>query len=235
VKDHDIDELLSAARVRSGDGPEEGPRPETLDRIAASLGSSLRSVRPVGPHWVLTVALVLGAGAVAAAGAARSGFFGVEKMTAFERVLVFTTLGLLACAAASESVLAMIPGSRRRISSGALAGFGSLALLAAFALAFRDSTVTHFVHAGLICLVFGLIHALPAALLAWLVLRRGLAIHPVSAGLAIGTLAGLAGVALLELHCSNFETAHVLVWHTAVVPIGAGLGALTAWLIRSRA
>jgi hypothetical protein len=39
-------------------------------------------------------------------------------------------------------------------------------------------------------------------------------------------LAGLAGLAVLELHCANFEALHVLVWHTLVVPVSAGFGAL---------
>ena len=75
-------------------------------------------------------------------------------------------------------------------------------------------------------------HALPAALLSWLVVRRGFAINPVSAGLIAGALGGIAGVGMLELHCPNFEAAHLLVWHMAVVPLSAALGAFAGWLIR---
>jgi len=231
VNDRDIDEVLNAARSRQETEPDQRPRPETLDRIAASIRSSLAPVRPLPPAWVLTAALLLVAAAVAVAGAARSGFFGIEKMTPLERAVVFSTLGLVAWAAASESVRTIVPGSRRRISSGALVGLGSVTLLAAFGLAFRDYQVTHFVPVGLVCLATGLIHAVPAGLLGWLVLRRGFAVSPVSAGLAAGTLAGLAGVAMLELHCPNFEAAHVLVWHTAVVPLSAAGGALAARLL----
>jgi hypothetical protein len=53
--------------------------------------------------------------------------------------------------------------------------------------------------------------------------------------LAAGTLAGLAGVGMLELHCPNFQATHILVWHTAVVPVSAALGALLGWTIRFRA
>jgi hypothetical protein len=42
-------------------------------------------------------------------------------------------------------------------------------------------------------------------------------------------LGGLAGVGLLELHCPNFQTAHILVWHAAVVPVSAALGAWLGW------
>jgi hypothetical protein len=37
---------------------------------------------------------------------------------------------------------------------------------------------------------------------------------------------------MLELHCPNFEAAHLLVWHMAVVPLSAALGAFAGWLIR---
>ena len=39
---------------------------------------------------------------------------------------------------------------------------------------------------------------------------------------------------VLELHCVNFEALHVLVWHTAVVPVSAAAGALVGWALRSR-
>jgi hypothetical protein len=81
----------------------------------------------------------------------------------------------------------------------------------------------------------GLLHAIPAALASWLLLRRGFAVNPVAAGLVVGTLAGLAGVSMLELHCKNLEVLHVMLWHTAVIPVSAAAGALVAWTARSRA
>ena len=87
---------------------------------------------------------------------------------------------------------------------------------------------------GVICLVTGVLHAIPAGLLSWLVLRRGFAVNSVSAGLVAGTLAGLAGVGLLELHCSNFQAIHILVWHTAVLLVSGGLGALVGRVLQFR-
>jgi len=37
----------------------------------------------------------------------------------------------------------------------------------------------------------------------------------------------------LELHCPNLEAAHVLVWHVAVVPVSAVVGALVGWAVRA--
>jgi len=36
---------------------------------------------------------------------------------------------------------------------------------------------------------------------------------------------------VLELHCANFEAAHLLVWHTAVVPVSGAAGAVLAWAV----
>jgi hypothetical protein len=173
--------------------------------------------------------------AVSIAGAARAGFYGFEKMDVLERALIFSTLCIFAWLAGTEFVNSMIPASRRRLSPASLLGLATLALLALFAFLFRDYRTAHFLSAGIACLVTGLLHAIPAGLLAWLALRRGFAVNPITAGLAAGTLAGLAGVGVLELHCPNFQAAHVLVWHTAVVPLSSALGALLAWALRFHA
>ena len=99
---------------------------------------------------------------------------------------------------------------------------------------FRDYSTDHFFSAGIACLLTGLLHAIPAGLLSWLMLRHGFAVNAASAGLVAGTLGGLAGVGMLELHCPNFQAAHILVWHTAVVPVSAALGALLGWELRFR-
>lgn len=44
------------------------------------------------------------------------------------------------------------------------------------------------------------------------------------AGTAAGALAGLTGLAMLELHCQNLKAIHVIVWHVAVVVTSGALG-----------
>ncbi|MGB9433399.1 MAG: NrsF family protein [Candidatus Acidiferrum sp.] len=230
MRDGRIDEVLRKAAGRATHDVEV--EASLLKRVADSIKPSMRPVRPLPRTWVLTGGLVLVCAAVALAGAARAGFYGVEKMGLLERVLIFSTLGFLAWVAGTEFVNEMIPGSRRRVSAGALLGMGSLVLVGVFALLFHDYHTDHFVSVGIICLITGVLHAIPAALLSWLVLRRGFAVNFVSAGLVAGTLAGLAGVGLLELHCPNFQATHILVWHTAVVPVSGALGALIGWALR---
>jgi hypothetical protein len=230
VKDEDIDDVLKKAAQAPPDLD-----PLVLERIGDSIKPSLRPVRPLPPVWLMAMGLVLVGAAVSLAGAARAGFIGVAKMNLLERSLVFPALGLLACLAAVSFVHQMIPASRLRVSPGAVLVLSSVVLLAVFARLFRDYHTGHFFSAGIACLLTGLLHAIPAGLLSWLMLRRGFAVNPASAGLVAGTLGGLAGVAMLELHCPNFQAAHILVWHTAVVPVSAALGSLLGWELRFRA
>ena len=221
MRDGDIDEILKNAAERL-------PRvkPASLKSVAGSIQPSLRPVRPLPPTWVLTGGVFLICATIALAGAARAGFNGFAKMDLLERALIFSTLIILAWLAATQFVHEMIPGSRRRISAEGVLALGSVALLSVFAALFHDYHTDHFVSAGLICLAMGVAHAIPAALLSWWVLRRGFAVNPQSAGLVAGTIGGLAGVGLLELHCPNFQAMHILIWHTAVLLVSAALGTL---------
>jgi hypothetical protein len=227
LKDREIDDALDElAQARH-----ELPR-TLVERATDSIKASLRPVRPLPPTPILAGALILVCAAVAVAAAAVAGFYGFEKMTVFDRALIFSVLGVLAWVAATEFVDSMIPGSRRWISPRALLVAGSIALLSTFAFLFHDYHVEHFFSVGIVCLATGFGYAVPAGAISWLVLRRGFSVNSVATGLLAGTLGGLAGVAMLELHCPNFEVAHVLVWHTAVVPLSAAAGALVGWTLR---
>ena len=230
VNDRDIDEVLR----KTGEAP-HAVEPALLQRIASSLDGSLRPVRPLPRTWVLAFGLVLIGATVALAGALRAGFNGFAKMDLLERAVIFPMLLFVAYVAAMEFVNSMIPGSRRRVASTNLLAIVILVLLVIFGLIFRDYHTEHFFSAGILCLVTGVLHAIPVGLLSWLLLRRGFAVNALAAGLIGGMLAGLAGITLLELHCANLQAFHILVWHTAVVPISAALGALLARALGRRA
>ncbi|MFZ1087119.1 MAG: NrsF family protein [Terracidiphilus sp.] len=229
MKEREIDEVLARAAQDAPAVP-----PAMLESIAGSIKHSLCLVRPIPAAWLLTTGLILIAATVALAGAARAGFYGIERLTFFERVLIFPVLVLLLWASSAEFAASMVPGSRRRAHPGVLMAMICLALIGVFALVFRDHHTTNFVSAGIACLVAGVALAIPAALLSWLLLRRGFAVNPVAAGAVAGTLAGLAGVTMLELHCPNFQVLHVLVWHTAVVPVAGAAGAFLARVLHLR-
>jgi hypothetical protein len=227
VKDEQIDDVLKKAAQAP-----RGYDPKVLGSVTASIKSSLRPIRPLPPQWLTTGVMLTVCAAISFAGALRAGFFGFAKMDLLERSLVFPTVVGLACLAATALVHQMIPASRRRASTAVLSALIILALLAVFASLFRDHGIVHFFSAGLACLATGVLYAIPAGLLSWLVIRRGFAVNPAAAGWVAGILAGLAGLGMLELHCPNFEAAHILVWHIAVVPVSAALGASVGWAIR---
>jgi hypothetical protein len=227
VRDEETDEALD----RAARGPHPVPA-ELLKRIGDSIGPNLEPVRPLPPAWVLTGALLLIGVAVAFAGAARAGLHGFEALNVPARVAIFGALAVLTCVAAELLVAEWTPGSRRLSTPAGLLAMASVVLLGVFALLFHDYRVDHFVSSGIACLLTGLACAAPAALLGLWVLRRGWAVNPITAGLVAGVLSGLAGVTLLELHCTNFEALHVMVWHTLVVPVSACAGAIFGWFVQ---
>jgi hypothetical protein len=228
VRDEEIDDILK----RSGDAAPQVD-PAVLDRVSGAIRSSLNPVRPLPPAWLLAGGLLLICAAVALAAGMLLGLHGVQKMSALEVGLIFPVLGILLWLSALLCTAEAIPGSRRPIAPWLLTVSGCMALAAVFGLLFRDYRTERFVSQGMTCLIAGLGLALPASLAVWWFLRRGFAVNSVAAGFARGTLAGMAGVTMLELHCPNFEAPHVMVWHIAVLPISAAVGMLAAWMARA--
>lgn len=226
MTDRDIDEALEKrARV-----PHEIPS-ALLRSIVGAIEPSLLPVRPLPASWVLTAGGVAISAAVALIGAARAGLQGVNTLGRPAGVLIFGSLLILLWLAAEKLVSSWIPGNRNRMSGGALLVLVSIALVSVFGLLFDDYRTTHFLAAGLTCLGAGLLQAMVAAVLALVLVRRGFAVNPASAGLVAGVLAGLTGVTMLELHCTNFQALHVILWHTLVVPVSGAAGAAVGWLL----
>jgi hypothetical protein len=223
-----IDEALQrcAPKIRPLD-------PAALERIAQSVRADLTPVSRILPSWVLASALVLSCVVVAFAGAVVAGFEGIAVLGSQRSAIILAALGLLIAVMARQCVARWIPGSRLHSSAGAALAGCSMSLMVLFALLFRDYRTPHFIAAGITCVEQGVLHGIPSGILCAAVLRRGFAIQPILAALTIGALAGLTGVLFLEMHCTNIEAPHLLVWHTAVVPVSASLAVLTALVLRS--
>jgi len=209
------------------------PDARLLNSIAGSLPLRPKPVRPLLSDALLASGVFLACALVAIGGGWRAGFNGFQKMDWLMRGSIFIMETLLLWFAGTEFLRSMIPGSRRRLSSTGVLGLCCILLLAVFGLLFREPRSADFLHSGIACLTTGFLHAVPAALLSWIVLRRGFAVSPLASGMLAGTAAGLAGVGVLEFHCTNFEAAHVLLWHVAVVPLTAATGAAVAVLSRA--
>jgi hypothetical protein len=229
VSDHRIDEAFERAAR-----PAQAVSAELLDRIAGPIRSTLSPVSPVPSPWALAGGLMLIALAVALLGALRAGFQGLAALDALSRLVIFGTLTGLLVLVARQVVAEWTPGSPRALSPAALLISVSCALLIVFAALFHDYHVQRFVSAGVVCLLTGLLHAIPAGLLSWWLLRRGYAVDSVAAGMLAGIFGGVVGVTMLELHCPNFEAPHLLVWHTLVVPVSGVIGMLAGFFVRER-
>ncbi len=223
MREKEIDEILRQAAASS-----PAPDQALIERVSQSIGASLQPVRPLPPRWVLAIGLMTCCAALAVAGALALGPHGIQGMTPVDIALLFPALAIFLWLAADASVAEMIPGSRRYLLAPIATVAVCLALMIVYLIAFHDFGTRNFVAQGIRCLVAGLVEAIPAALAAWWILHRGFAVNSVAAAIAQGTLAGLAGVGMLELHCPDFEAPHRLLWHTAVVPLSALLAVLLA-------
>jgi hypothetical protein len=127
-----------------------------------------------------------------------------------------------------------IPGSRHFVAPRVLAITIVALLFGVSAFLLRDYRIDHFITTGVSCLTTGLICAAPSGLISAWILRRGFAVNPLSAGLALGILSGISGVAMLELHCANFQRLHLL-WHLLVVPVAGIVSTLVGqWVVERR-
>jgi hypothetical protein len=155
-----------------------------------------------------------------------------------QRVAVFATLAASAVLLGVSMVGQMVPGSKYALAPAALPVGILTVLLILIAATFRPQADPAFVENGLTCTKNGLTYSIPGALLFWLLVRRGAILFPKMIGAAVGGLAGLIGLSVLEMNCTNLDVYHILVWHGGVVLIssvaGALLGATVEYIDRLR-
>ncbi len=217
----EMDRILAEAATRLAP---RGLSPTAIERAKAALPEKLAPVRPLASPWVFASVLMAVLAAVSILGAALLGLGGLRVLSEVQRAVIFPVLFAAAGIAAAGGVREMRPAGGRRIGRFALAG-STMALLGAFALLLRGYDMQNFVAQGVPCLIAGLACAVPAAALIYLLLRRGFVLDRTAAGLSAGTLAGLAGIAMLEMHCAILKASHVMLWHVAVIPV-CGIGGL---------
>jgi hypothetical protein len=224
----DMDRILAQAANRSAT---QGLDSAAIARAKASLPSSFGSVRSMRPAWVYASLFVAAFAAVALGGAWAFAVRGLPVLSLVQRAVIFPVVIAGAWIAAVASVREMRPASGTRSGAIALA-IGTLAPLTAFAFLFQNYNSQNFVPEGVKCLVAGLACAIPAALLISLILRRGFILDYRAAGLTAGTLAGLAGLGMLELHCPILKAPHIMFWHVAVVWVSGIAGWLAGWMLQ---
>ena len=220
-----IDELLARAAERPLPPDHTG-----VARAKNTILSSLRPVRPLASTGALAIRFFIVFVSVAVAGAAIIGIYGVRALTPIERSVIFPVVIASAAFAAIAAAREMRPAGGTRIGGITLTAV-SLGLLAIFAVFFHDYGMERFVRQGIGCLKAGLAFSVAAAIIVCVLLARGYIQNLAAAGLAAGTVAGLAGLGALELHCPILKTMHVMVWHLAVVVISGAAGWTVGWFL----
>jgi hypothetical protein len=123
----------------------------------------------------------------------------------------------------------MVPGSRQFFPLPfvlALSGFG---VIGGIALLFPWRTSHAFVSEGWPCAAMELMIGVPAAVVFWLLARRGALLGGAGVGTAIGRLAVMLALLALQFQCMFQQAPHLLFWHGGTAAILIGFGAVIAW------
>ncbi|MGA3237010.1 MAG: NrsF family protein [Bryobacteraceae bacterium] len=200
-------------------------RPEVARAIGERIARNLEPVRPLRPagYYAAGFALIFLGPIAAGIGILKAS--GIAGMGPSMIAIVFGGLALCGALLAVSLADEMAPASRRLLPPAVLTGGILLAVAANIWALFPHQPETRFwVQAGK-CLLLGIGFAAPTAALAWNLLRRGALLSPAISGAAAGLLGGLAGTTVLEIHCPDWNAAHILVahWGTALACAAAGL------------
>jgi hypothetical protein len=197
------------------------PSPDRLREIKAGILADLKPVKPLAPAGGFFFALMVILLGVAAVGRATLGIAGWRALSPSLRIFVFTALAAAAGLLAFSLVRQMAPASRL-LPSPYLLVIMVLGIIASlFGTLFQPHEESTFVATGLVCLKIGLTCAISAALLYWLVLRRGAILNPILTAVTAGALAGSSGLTVLEIFCPNLNEYHILVWHLGAALLSA--------------
>ena len=219
---------LLTALESSAEPPEQGQ----LERIKQLISARWKPARPLPSDHVLTSILLALFFSFSLLAGILSQPFGARALSSLDITLYYGVISGCAVAIAIGIVQQMIPGSKPRLNPRVTAILATVSLIAITFALFRDFDTEDFL-LGTHCLLLGSICAAISGSLFWVIARTGLFVNPGYAGLVTGFFAGLAGFAVLAIHCTVLTTPHILVWHLTVLPlgalIGAGAGALTRW------
>lgn len=204
MNDRDLDRLWQSP---------SRPSPELENEIARRLTADLKPVRPLPSADWFTVGFLLVAAALAALGAWAGGAHALAPMNSAKEVLTFTALGLSIALVASALTAQMIPAARSALPPWTLAATILAGLFVLFLAIFPFRNELHFWRHTWLCFSGGVEACAIAAIPLLLLLRRGAILDPRTCGALTGLLGGLAGTAILEMDCSDFNRMHVVLGH----------------------
>ncbi len=209
-------------------------RPALAAGITSRLEADLRAVSPLPPAKYFTAAFALVFAGVAALFGFGLGDHALPKMDWLQTLVTFTALIIAALLLAFALSAQMAPGSRQLSRPWLLTTGVLLGIAVVFASLFPQHEESAFWFQAWRCLRTGLASGALAAGIVWLILRRGAVLDTRATGALAGLLGGLAGTALLEIHCPDLNGAHILAGHWAAALFGAAIGWLAGGIASRR-
>ncbi len=209
--------------------PTDAPDPKRLELIERLITGSLRPVRPLPSDPVLVAIFVTVFTVFAIVATIPFGFLGFRVWEPLQRFMIYGVISICAFFLATTIVGQMIPGSKRKHDPWRVILRSLLYLIAITLVVFQNFDRTRFVERGVPCLRLGSVCAAVAAVCVYAIIRKGFVTSMVQAGAVTGAFAGLAGIAVLALHCPIQSAAHVLTWHLSVMLLGVACGAILAF------
>lgn len=195
-----------------------------------------RSLTPVSPQpalpvlatQFLVVFLLFASPAIGMLGTA-----GLHEMRLIQLIGIGSVLVFGAALLSLSLAWQMTPGSLHRVPARVAVLTLAAGFLVGIAILFPWHAPEAFLVRGWSCLKAGLLMAIPAALLFWMLVRRGHAMATGALGGTLGAIAGLLGASVLQLTCARQDASHLLVWHGGVLVVSIGLGMLIAQVVRN--
>jgi len=224
------------ALLETLESPQEMPDAEHLSAITTRIQASLTAVRPLPSDGKMILAACILFAAFSLLATMPFGYYGFRDLTNLQRLAYYLPISLLALLLSGSLVKQIIPGAAVHIRPGYVLSVVLLSLPAVAFVLFPHLTLLHFVASGFPCLRVGLLCGAASGALTYLFARKGYAVSPPLAGCIAGVFAGLAGFAVLALHCPLQNAWHVVAWHFSAVLICGVFGLLLGFsgLAKSR-
>lgn len=203
---------------------------ELQTRICRRLTASLKPVSSIPSTQVSVFQFLLVFAMFSGALIAVLGIRGLNSMNGLQILGITVIFGTGAMLLSASLAWQMAPGRYQPIPAKLLASGIGIVFFAGVALLFPWRRPEAFVEQGWQCSAVGAFAAVPAAILFWLLVRRGMPLSVGTFGSTLGAMAGLLAITVLQLKCPNQEVLHILVWHGGVLIALAGTGVLIAKL-----
>ncbi len=200
--------------------------PEMRRKVQGILTSSLTPVKPISSQSRL-VLIFLAVFAASAAGLIvimdKAGFHLMTEAQMIWMGAILVGGGILFSLALAWR---MVPASRQRFPISFVLALSGVGVIGGIALLFPWRASSSFISEGKPCAVMELMIAIPAAVIFWLLARRGAMFASAGLGAALTGLAAFLALTPLQTQCMFQQAPHLLVWHGATAAILIGLGAL---------